>query len=278
MFVEHNSNKIAFLILAAAVPLSSEGLEVVPWFGNVLEFQLKNNYTYSNFRHVQGGEPQLTRLWNNQRLAFSLEVPIQEAWGVELELEFVDTPRQSWGMRSFAGQFRYLFLNDVAGDPVSLMGGLNLRGASVHSLKDVSSPYHSNTNVELNGSIGKEWSHGAFWWLRCFGFTGVGVANHGSLWLRSVLGVETNYQERHQGQASVASYWGFGKEKEVQVDHFHGYGKIHHQSIDLAAGYTYRFPIWGKLNFTYAVRLYARAFPEYENFFSVTYTLPFSFF
>ncbi len=266
------------LCLACLAPLAGQALEVEPWFGNIWEFNLRSNYTYSRFSHVQSGQPHLKHPFNVDRLAFSLEVPPSDTWDAEMEIEFVNTPRQSWGMRSVAGQVRYLFLNDVEGDPVSLISGVSVRGVSRHSLHDVSCPYHSDVNIELNAAVGKEWDRGGFWHTRAFAFTGIGVANHGSLWLRALAALKGNYRDKHQGQLFADSYWGFGPDRTVHVDHFHGYAKVHHQSIDLGAGYTYLFDLWGSLNFGYAFRVYAHSFPEYVNFFALTYTLPFSFF
>lgn len=270
--------KRSIAFLAAILPLSCAALEVAPWFGEVWDFNLYSDYTYYRFSHVQDGHPAVKHPWNNQLLTFALEVPPKNYYDLEIEIEFAETPKQSWGFRSFAGQFRFLFLDDVAGDPVSLMAGVNIRGVSHHALRDVSCPYHSDVNFELNGAIGKEWSQMQYWRLRTFAFLGAGIANHGSLWLRALAACEGNHLDRHRYKVFVNSYWGFGPNRAVNIDHFHGYAKIHHQSIDLGAGYSYVFDLWGSLGFTYAFRVYAHSFPEYVNFFSLTYSLPFSFF
>lgn len=266
------------LSLSCAAPLCATALYVDPWFGDIYEFNFRTNYTYSRYSHVQNSRPQLKSPSNDQRFAFSLEMPPSDKFDVEFEIEFVDTPRQSWGLRSYAGQFRFLMLNDVEGDPISLTAGVNVRGVSRNSLRDVSSPYHSNTNFELNSAVGKEWSYRKYWTMRAFGFAGVGIANHGSPWLRTLAAFEGNVVDKHQYQVFTESYWGFGSQHRVNVDDFHGYAKIHHQSIDVGAGYSYLFDVWGSINFTYAFRVYARSFPEYVNFFALTYNLPFSFF
>jgi hypothetical protein len=263
---------------ACALPLTGNALEVAPWFGNIWECNFTGNYTYSRYSRVQHGDPDLKSPSNDQRFGFSLEMPLAPTWDLELEIEFVDTPRQKWGMRSYAGQFRYLWLDDVSGDPISLTTGFNVRGVSSHSLSDVSSPYHSNVNFELNTAAGKEWSKRAFWRMRTFAFAGVGIANHGSLWVRALAAFEGNYVDKHRYQLFANSYWGFGPDRAVNVNHFHGYAKIHHQSIDIGAGYSYLFDFWGSLTIDYAFRVYARSFPEYVNFFALTYKLPFSIF
>lgn len=269
--------KWAFLS-ACMLFLSGHALEVAPWFGEIWEFHLRSNYTYYRFSHVQNGYPDLKHPWNTQLLAFSLEVPMKDTFDTEVEIEFAHTSQQSWGFRSCAGQFRYLLLDDVAGDPISLMVGANIRGVSHRSLRDISSPYHAEANFEVNSAVGKEWSYMQYWRMRSFAFAGMGIANRGSLWIRGLAAFEGNYQDRHQYQVFANTYWGFGPNRRVNIDHFNGYAKIHHQSIDLGAGYSYLFDMWGSLNLNYAFRVYAHSFPEYVNFFALTYNLPFSFF
>lgn len=265
-------------VLGLHLPILGSALEVSPWFGNIWEFNFQSDYTYYRFSHVQNGHPKIKHAWNNQLLNFSIEVPLKETFDVELEIEFTDTPKESWGFRSFAGQFRYLFLDDVAGDPVSLMAGINIRGVSQRALRDITTPYHAAANFELNVAAGKEWSQMQYWKIRSFAFGALGIANRGSLWIRGLAAFEGNYKDNHQYQLFANSYWGFGSNRDVNIDHFHGYARIHHQSIDLGAGYSYLFDIWGALNFTYTFRVFAHSFPEYVNFFALSYRLPFSFF
>ena len=71
---------------------------------------------------------------------------------------------------------------------------------------------------------------------------------------------------------------GFGGKQHVDVHHFNGWAEFQHQSIDLGAAYGYEFALWGKLTATYAHRVFAHNFPERVNFFTLTYSLPFSYF
>ena len=66
-----------------------------------------------------------------------------------MEGEFGKTNDVNWAARSGAIQARYGLLDDIAGDPVSLVIGLILRGATHHFLRDVSTPYAAEFNAEL---------------------------------------------------------------------------------------------------------------------------------
>ncbi len=258
-------------------PITVCALNREPWFCNVYEFTLTPSYTYSRYRDVQDGHPQLPSVSNDHLLAFDLAVPPSPNWEAGADIEFAETPRQPFGIRSGALQGRYLWLNDCVGDPVSLSTGISARGVSHHSLKDVSSPYHSNVNFELNTSIGREWDQGFDWRLRLWGFGAIGMANRGFPWGRAFATFEGNIHHHRLGLFSEF-YAGFGDHALVNTRHFLGYAFIRHRSLDLGIQYTYAFEIWGHLSLSYTRRLYARSFPENVNFFTLSYLFPFSLF
>ena len=132
---------------------------------------------------------------------------------MQVEVEFADTPRQSFGWRSVALQGRYLWLNDVEGDPYSLISALNVREVSGHSVRDVSSPYHYYLNFEFNSAIGKEWSKEGLWTMHTYALGAIGMANRGSPWLRGMGAWEANIQDRHRFLLDIEGYFGLGDEK-----------------------------------------------------------------
>jgi hypothetical protein len=267
------------ILLCASVvnPLSLlASFEMEPWFGNVWEFNFTPTYTYSRYRDVQNGHPQLKSASNDQLLDFNLTFSPVPEWEFAGDVEFADTPRQSMGLRSFAMQGRYLWLNDVVGDAVSFTTGLSARGVSRHSLKDVSCPYHFHANVELNASIGREWSQEFCWHTRLWGFGAIGMANRGNPWTRAAIVLEKQWAEAHRLSLFSEAYVGLGGEALVNTDRFNGYARIHHRSVDVGAAYTYIFEVWGRISVAYTRRVFARSFPENVNFFTVRYTLPFS--
>lgn len=249
-----------------------------PWLGNVWECDLSMDFTYSRYREIQGASKQLSAPSNDKLGTFDLRLTPSERWDVQLEVQFADTPRQSLGLRSTAAQGRIVWMNDLSGDPISWTSGLQIRKVTRHSLKDVSCPYHSYVNIELNSSVGKEWSTGPFWTTHLWGLFAIGLANHGSPWLRGLGVFEKNWDNRHRAVLFVEGYFGLGDKQHVDVDHFDGWGKFHHQSIDLGASYRYHFAIWGEIAMTYMRRVYSHTFPENVNFFTLSYTIPFSFF
>ena len=265
---------------ALASPLVGSALEVKPWLGNEWEFQFDAAYTYSRYPNVQNGHPALRSSSNDQLLTFDLgAVVLTPKLDFQLEAEFSDTPRQKWGVRSTAAQVRYQWLDDIPGDDfVSLTTGANVRLVARHSLHDVSCPYHSDVNVEVNASVGKEWSRRTSWSWRTFAFGGVGIANHGSPWDRCCAVFEAHFTGSQVIKVFGEGYFGYGDKTRVNIDRFKGWGFIAHRSLDIGAGYRYIFDLWGELELSYACRVIAKSYPQGEQTIQLTYNLPFSFF
>jgi len=253
-------------------------LHTKPWFGDIYAFELDSAFTYSRYHKVQDASVQLRHPSNDKLYSLDLGFTPSDYVDIDAEVEFADTPRQSFGWRSIALQGRYLWLNDVEGDPCSLISALNIREVSKHSVRDVSSPYHYYLNFEFNTAIGKEWSNKGAWTMRTYGLGALGMANRGSPWLKGIGIWETNLFDRHRFQLGIEGYFGLGDKKHVDVDHFHGWAKVHHQSIDLAVAYAYHMQIWGTFGLRYAHRIFAKNFPEHVNFITLFYHLPFSLF
>jgi hypothetical protein len=153
-----------------------------------------------------------------------------------------------------------------------------MRGAPHASLRDISCPYHSYANFELNSAIGKEWEQWDKWIARTYGLVGVGMASRGFPWIRTLLVGEGNYQDRFQGQFFVLGYFGTGDRRKVNINHFNGYAFIKHRSIDLGVNLRYLFDLWGSISLEYMYRVYARSYPEHVNSIMISYRLPFSLF
>lgn len=253
-------------------------LEIEPWIPQPWEFHFVPTYTYSRYPTVSQAHPQLASPSNDHVIDLAMGVAPTQSSFFDVEIEFADTPRQAMGYRSLAAQYRFAFSNEMDGDCASITSGASLRGVALRSLHDVSCPYAANFNFELNTAIGKEWNRGWDWLVRIYGWGAVGIANHGSPWVRFITSIAGHPYRNHRFEMFVTGDFGFGKHHQVSTDHFYGYASIYHQSIDLSALYGYEFEIWGTIKITYTRRLYAFCFPQLVNFFTISYNLPFSFF
>ncbi len=263
-------------LLALTAPAFS--LETMPWLGDQYEFDLESSFTYSRYRKVQGASKQIKGPSNDYDLLFDLGYTVYPDLDARIELELAETPRQPFNWRSAAFQIRYQWLDDIAGDPLSVTTGFNFRGVPHHALRDVSCPYASYANFELTVALGKEWSKGQMWTMRTYGWASMGIASRGLPWSQQLAMYQINVDDVHEFSFFAFGDLGFGGKQHVDVHRFNGWGEFQHQSIDLGAAYGYEFTIWGKLTATYAYRVFAHNFPERVNFFTLNYTLPFSLF
>ena len=266
--------KHCFLALFFAASLSS--LEVQPWFGDVYEFHLLSSYSYSRFTKVQGGRPQLTQPFNVNLLYFGLDFSPSPEWAIDADLQFADTTQQNFNFRTAALQARYLWLDDIIGDRVSLSTGANLRITPTYALRDISCPSRANADFEVNFSLGKEFEASDNWLVRLWGFGAVGQANRGSPWVRAIAAFESNYDDQHKFALYACGDNGYGRHSHVLINHFHGYAKIRCKSIDVGLRYGYRIGVWGTLRIEYARRVLAKAYPAQVNTLIISYLLPFS--
>lgn len=259
------------------LPCGLFSLEKQPWFGDCLEFHFLGEYAFSRFHKVQNGYPQLKSAFESNLIYLGLDFSPTPEWSVDTDFQIADTTQESINFRSFALQARYLWLDDIVGDAVSLATGGSVRFTNSASLKDISCPYHGITDIELNFSFGKEFVASDFWAWRLWAYGAIGHANLGSPWVRGVLSVESNYEDQHKIAIFAEGMNGYGRHTKVYIDNFYGYAKIRQKSIDVGIRYGYRVGVWGTLRFEYIRRVLAKSCPQDVNNFIVSFLLPFSF-
>lgn len=265
-----------FIKIAILLPLSCFSLATKPWLSDLFEADLVSGYTYRHYANVQGAIKPIVS--NDQILSLGLGATLSTYFDAELELEVANTTHQSWGMRSGAIQMRYLWLDDVIGDPISFLTGFSLRDVSKRNLRDVSCPYAARINSELFSAVGKEFSDGVNWTTRIYAWLAVGIANQGSCWMRQEICYEKNWRNHHHIKLFLQGDFGFGDLRQVVVDHFNGWAKYHHQSIDLGIYYRYQLDYYGTFSISYAYRVFARTFPERVHCLTLLYCFPFCLF
>jgi len=263
-------------LLLFLLPIFGWTVEVQPWFGDCLEFHFLASYAYSFFDRVNHGVPQLNSTFESNVIYLDLDFSPTPEWSVDSEIQFADTTQQNFNFRSFAAQARYLWLDDIIGDRISLATGLSARFTNTDSLHDVSCPYHANCDIELNLAFGKEFDASEYWAWRFWGYGAVGHANKGSPWVRGIFALEANYDDQHKFGVLAEGINGYGGHTTVHTDRFDGYAKIRQKAIDVGVRYGYRLGVYGTLRFSYMRRVLAKSCPEQVNAFIFSYLLPFS--
>ena len=259
-----------------ATTFSCCSLEVQPWFGDLFQFHLLTGYSYSRFDSVQRGVPQLRSPFNANLVQEGLEFCFLPEWSFDLDLQVASTTKVPFYFRSSALQIRYLWLDDMVGDPFSLTTGFSTRFTPSRALSDISCPSHANVDFELNFSLGKEWDASQSWRWRLWFFGTVGHGNRGSPWVRGSLATETNVNDQHYYGFYALGSNGYGRHTHVMIDHFRGYAKIRAKSIDLGAWYGHRMGVWGMFRAGYERRVLAKSYPKDVNTLTLSYSIPFS--
>jgi hypothetical protein len=259
------------------LPLTSFwGIEMQPWLGDVYEFHFLGSYAYSWFHSVQGSRPPFNQFFQSNLVYFGLDFSPSPVWSIDMDLQFADTSQMSFNFRTAAVQARYLWLDDIVGDPISLTTGVSVRATGTSSLKDVSCPSHGNVDFEANFSLGKEFDASDSWRFRTWAFGAVGQANRGSPWVRATIALETNIKDRHKWAIFADGINGYGRHTHINVDHFFGYAKVREKAIDLRVRYGCKIGVWGTIRLEYAHRVLAKVAPQRVNTFMLSYLLPFS--
>lgn len=197
-----------------------------------------------------------------------------EPFEIQLEAVMADTRRRSFGMDHFALTGRYKYMNDILGDPLTVTFGGTYIQAWKWALYDISSFHHGLYEFEAHTSVGKEFSYGSEWLWRWWTLFALGLSERGAPWLRAEAFVEKNYCDSYLLRAFVKSLWGFGS-RPLHVHHFHGYGAVNHQSIELGIGAHYTFENQGTIKLEYARRIFSRNFPSRANNVVLSYLYPF---
>lgn len=196
----------------------------------------------------------------------------------EVEVDFTRTSLLPFGLQLVGFQGRYQLLDGFGSDLVSLVLGARAFFVPTRNMRDFSSPYHAQGNIEVNCSCGKEWFGKTQYAMLLWGVLGVGQGNRGLPWIRPELHLDVQLPK---GSASIygKSYIGLGRIRDLVLSQFdRGYGDIMHRSIDLGVRYVVDAGVWGDLSLNYEYRVWAYSFPAKANTFYLLYQLPFSVF
>lgn len=265
------------ILIALCLPLALCALEVQPWFGDVYEFHSLTSYAYGRFRHVQGGVPQLNGPFQTNVLYEGLDFSPSPVWSVDGDIQFAATTQMNFNFRTAAIQARYLWLDDIIGDRISLATGFSTRFTPSYALHDISCPSRSNADFEVNFSLGKELEATDNWLFRLWAYGSVGHGITGSPWVRAIAAIETNIHNQHKMALYADGTNGYGRHSHLSTDHFNGYARIRNKSIDIGFRYGYQIGVWGTIRAEYIRRVLAKASPAQVNTWAVSYLLPFSF-
>src|SRR3989344_5514976 len=115
-------------------PVFAFALEEQPWFGDCFEFHFLGSYAYSYFTKIQNGVPPLQGTFHSNVGSVGFDFSSSPEWGTDVDVQVTETTKQSFNFRSVAFQGRYLWLDDIVGDPISFVTGASARFTNTDSL------------------------------------------------------------------------------------------------------------------------------------------------
>lgn len=268
-------NKLLILTSFLCLHIGLEATERSPWFGKVYEVETQIQATVETYRSINTKNG----TWHRPSCDafFDLSASTVRPEGIALEFEAITavTRHRNYGFDSLLLTGRYPFMNDVVGDPLSITAGITLSKVFKPARHDLGIFHHGGIELEAHVAAGKEFSCMQFWTSRVWGVYGVGIADLGSPWMRGDLVWEHNWWDTARAGVFVHTLWGLGHRALKKKCHFHGYGPIHHQSIDLGVYYRHDFYCGIALTAEYAFRAFARNCPQHASFFILRLLYPF---
>lgn len=245
--------------------MQGESTEYRPWFGNIYEFEFRTSFIYQSYSKISSGSSLENHSSDDLFLHASLSSAITDL-SFEGEIVEARTRHQKGDIDQLKITGRYVWENDLAGDPWSLTTGMSYTQAFQRSLNDISSFHHGLYEGEAFLSMGKEFFFETGWNHRWWSVVGVGIAERGSPWIRFYVVYEKCLQQNRQElQLLLHSLWGLGH-KKLHFHDFSGYGPIRHQSVDLGLRYIYLLDYFGSASLEYAYRVHAENFPAYAHY------------
>ena len=227
------------------------------WFGNIYEF----NGTIAA-GYVQGHKE------HNSQLRFNLDFRPATDWSAELEVEALYPVAKA--------SLRYLWLDDVAGDLMSMSTGVSLAAVSHRARAQPLLQYHSCLEGKANVAVGKEFGfhEKGFWRVWGEGFLGAGRL--ATAWAGWHLQIDAVLKKESISSLFVEGERGFG-DRHFHRTSFSSFAHIDYTTVDAGISYKHIFIGYCNLYASLKKRLSARSAPHRMTALEVVCEIPFSF-
>jgi len=192
------------------------------------------------FTQIPSGDTTINDPNTRERYFTGIEATF-EKFAVEAELNLVHVPH-TLNFSHATETIRYPFADDIlATSYYSGAVGLSLNQVTTSALHDIAFIHHGNWEGVLFVSVGKElatsWTR---WCQRIFGVLMFGIADRSRPWIEGNAYYEWASVEGHIAGVGTTFGLGFGN-KNVHLEHFHGYGHVRYREVNIQAYYTYAF-------------------------------------
>ncbi|MBB65100.1 MAG: hypothetical protein CMO81_08555 [Waddliaceae bacterium] len=256
--------------------LSLTATERLPWFGNDLEWEARGAFAVQWYDRVDVNGQKIHHSSFDTLQKLSIALSPEPEWSGELEAVFASSDSRSWGADSLKAMGRYLFMDDIIGDLISLSSGLSITLPTGDAKRDLGRRHHSSLELEGHLALGKEISSGRYWNARFFNIFALAQGVCGYPRLNIEGGLEFNHKDQHQIGLKGEWLCGLGShDLPMQLEDFRGYHKIDHHSFDLVCYYQYWWEYTGYWTAEWVCRLDAKNAPKDLNRLQISFLYPF---
>lgn len=264
------------IIIFCLVWLPLGAVQNKPWLGNWLEFEGSFYQKHTQSRKIDTIEGTKSHYLHCEETVLSLEFMPLEALSTELELDFAKTQSHSYGFESVRAGARYLFLNDLREDPISLAVGATCALSTPARVKDLSSSMHGVFEADARIALGREFgytdsSYSQIWLLGL-----VGAASTGSPWVGGELHFDRVFFDKHLFDLSFRIEKGLSQKPLRKLHRFHSWSRINYEYEDIALKYSYKEVALGSFYIQCSTRLHARYCPKNSWSIELGFLIPFS--
>jgi hypothetical protein len=211
------------------------------------------------------------------------QVRFKALWDARIGLSFARPNVHSTGYQASYLQTRYCVLDDIVGDPISMLVGFRLTVPGAWTREILTELYHAPVEGLLLVEVGKEFSRGPFWVSRIWGQLNLGQGTQGFPWIDSNLWLEGQWTGCSGPFANSAQFGlvldylaGTGHYNLNPHDFHHGYSAIRYRAADSGARFCYNFDLTHEsLQLTYRYRWYAHNFPGHAHIGNLTWVYRF---
>ncbi len=275
-----------FLAAALCLPLTAQAMDEEPWLGEELSVNGLVATTLQSYHKVSTPTGTFQHKSTDAFVDLAAAMTFTTDWNISADLQGAHTRERPFNFSRATLLGRYLLLDDIAGDPISMTAGLSTSMPAHWTRTSLSMLYRAPVEWEGSLSFGKELNVRTLWNWRFWGLVALGQGTEGSPWLRTRLNIEKNfptqpvspYRSSQQIKLVAELLHGMGSGNLTSASAFNGYGGIAYHAVDLGLKYGYTFPTsWGNLSAEYKHRFHARNFPEQVNLLTLTYHFSLSF-
>jgi hypothetical protein len=264
---------LVFLLLQAA-PLPAMNRQ--PWLGNLYEFEgaIVQEHTHSNTVSTTHGRQHKSLHSDYTKALLSVTPSTHIHAGIELDL--AKTQKKGYGFDSFKAAMCYSWLNDIAGDAISLTTGLRASVSTASRVADLSSINHGICELEANLAIGKEFGYSGNGFYRAWTAGFVGSAGKGSPWIGAECHFERVIHDKHYMGIFLLAEKGTSSHKLSKHTHFRRWASIGYEFEDVGVRYAFKEAWLASAYIQVAKRIHAHFCPRNSWSVQIGITIPFS--